>query len=71
MSSCSLLALPTMRDSYLAGVCLQLQVSSGCVLIKLVGNMFPQAQVELFITLVFQQLQLFITTLHMLIKATV
>lgn len=31
-------------------VCLQLQVSPGCALIRLLGNMFPQAQVELFIT---------------------
>ena len=46
------LAPPTVCDSFLAGclhVCLQLQVSSGCVFTEPLRNMFPQAQVELFI----------------------
>lgn len=31
--------------------CVQLQVSPGCVLIRLLGDMFPQAQVELSISI--------------------
>lgn len=56
-----------MCDSFLAGclhVCLQLQVSSGCVFIEPLRNMFSQAQVELFI--IHSSL---ITTLPDLIKA--
>lgn len=60
-------APPTVRDSCLAGclhVCLQLQVSPGCVFIELHRHMFPQAQVERFI-----MCSSLITTLPDLIKA--
>lgn len=49
-------------------VWLQLQVNSGCVLISLLGNMFPQARVGPFIISVFQQFHFFITNIRRLTK---
>lgn len=66
MSSCPLLALHTWCDSYQAGVSACVFTSADqlrvCPHIIVPVNMFFQAQVELFITWVFQRVDLFIVT---------